>query len=81
MPGPWWSRPLSLAAAGLDPRVLNPGLASVQEAVRARPDVEQLLLIVAVLSAIVLLVGGVLGDTDGRRGSRSALSVPWSLPV
>jgi len=58
---------VSLAAAGLDPRVFNPGLASVQEAVRARPDAEQLLLIVAVLSAIVLLVGGVLGDTDGRR--------------
>jgi MFS family permease len=58
---------LALAAAGLDPRVFNPGLASVQEAVRARPDVEQLLLIAAVASALVLLVGGVLGDTDGRR--------------
>ena len=58
---------LSLAAAGLDPRVFSPGLVSVQEAVRARPEVEQLLLIAAVVGALVLLVGGVLGDTDGRR--------------
>lgn len=58
---------LSLAAAGLDPRVFSPGLASVQSAVRARPDVEQLLLIAAVLGGLMLLVGGVLGDTDGRR--------------
>ena len=58
---------LSLAAAGLDPHVFYPGLASVQSAVRARPDVEQLLMIAAVLAGLMLLVGGVLGDTDGRR--------------
>ena len=58
---------LSLAAAGLDPHVYNPGLPSVQAAVRARPELEQTLLIAAVIGALLLLVGGVLGDTDGRR--------------
>jgi len=42
-------------------------LASVQAAVRARPEAEVLLLVAAVLSAGALLVGGVLGDADGRR--------------
>lgn len=58
---------LSLAAAGLDPHVYNPGLASVQAAIRARPELEQTLMIAAVLGALVMLGGGVLGDTDGRR--------------
>ena len=58
---------LSLFASGLAPRVFSPGLASVQAAVRARPETEVLLLIAAVLSAGALLVGGVLGDADGRR--------------
>jgi MFS family permease len=58
---------LCLAAAGLDPRVYNPGLASVQAAVRTRPELEQALMIAAAIGALLLLVGGVLGDTDGRR--------------
>lgn len=58
---------LALAAAGLDPHVYNPGLVSVQNAVRARPELEQLLLVGSVIGALLLLVGGVLGDTDGRR--------------
>ena len=58
---------LSLLASGLAPRVMSPGLASVQAAVRARPEAEVLLLIAVVLSAGMLLVGGVLGDADGRR--------------
>jgi MFS family permease len=58
---------LSLAAAGLDPHVYNPGLPSVQAAIRERPEVEQTLLFAAVIGALLLLVGGVLGDTDGRR--------------
>ena len=58
---------ISLAAAGLDPRAFHPGLVSVQAAVRARPEAEQILLIAAVVGAVMLLVGGVLGDVDGRR--------------
>ena len=58
---------LALLASGLAPRVLSPGLASVQAAVRSRPEVEVLLLVAVVLSAGMLLVGGVLGDADGRR--------------
>lgn len=58
---------LSLAAAGLDPHIYNPSLPSIQAAVRARPELEDILLIAAVVGAVLLLVGGVLGDTDGRR--------------
>ena len=58
---------LSLFASGLAPRVMSPGLPSVQSAVRARPETEVLLLIAVVLSAGMLLVGGALGDADGRR--------------
>lgn len=58
---------VALAAAGLDPRIYNPGLASVQNAVRARPELEQVLLIAALVGAGLMLAGGVLGDTDGRR--------------
>ena len=58
---------VSLVAAGLEPRVYSPGLASVQAAVRESPGAEQLLLIAAVVTALALLVGGFLGDTDGRR--------------
>jgi MFS family permease len=58
---------LALLAAGLDPRVFYPGLMAVQGALRTRPEIEQMLLLGGVLSAFALLVGGVLGDTDGRR--------------
>jgi hypothetical protein len=58
---------LALLASGLAPRVMSPGLPSVQSAVRARPETEILLLIAVVISAGMLLVGGVLGDADGRR--------------
>jgi len=58
---------VSLVAAGLNPQVYAPGLATVQAAVRARPEVETLLLIGLIVSAGLLFVGGVLGDTVGRR--------------
>lgn len=70
---------LALVAAGLDPRVYNPGLTSVQNAVRARPELEQVLLFAALVGAVLLLVGGIVGDTDGRRriltGALAALVV------
>ena len=58
---------LALVAAGLAPRVFSPGLASVQSAVRERPEIEALLLLASIVTAGMLLVGGVLGDADGRR--------------
>ncbi len=58
---------LALFAAGLAPRVYAPGLASVQSAVRSNDDTQMLLLIGAVIGAGMLLVGGVLGDADGRK--------------
>jgi MFS family permease len=57
----------SLFAAGLNPQVYSPGLATVQAAVRARPEAETLLLIGLIVSAGLLFVGGILGDTVGRR--------------
>jgi len=58
---------LALLAAGLAPRIFSPGLASVQSAVRERPEIEMVLMIASVLTAGMLLLGGVLGDADGRR--------------
>ncbi len=58
---------LALLAAGLAPRIFSPGLASVQSAVRERPEIETLLLLGSIVTAGMLLVGGVLGDADGRR--------------
>jgi MFS family permease len=58
---------VALFASGLVPRVHAPGLASVQSAIRSNDDTQVLLLVGAVLGAGMLLVGGVLGDADGRR--------------
>ncbi len=58
---------LALLASGLAPRIFSPGLASVQSAVRERPEIEVLLLAASIVTAGMLLVGGVLGDADGRR--------------
>ena len=70
---------VALFAAGLDPKVYSPGLTSVQDAIAERPSLELLLLLGSVLGAALLFVGGVLGDTDGRRrilvGALSSLVV------
>jgi MFS family permease len=58
---------LALVAAGLAPRVFSPGLASVQAAVRERPEIEALLMLASIVAAATLLLGGVLGDADGRK--------------
>jgi DHA2 family multidrug resistance protein-like MFS transporter len=58
---------LSLFAAGVNPRVFSPGLSSVQAALRENSDAEVLLLIATVVGGGLLLIGGVLGDADGRR--------------
>jgi MFS transporter, DHA2 family, multidrug resistance protein len=58
---------LSLFAAGLNPRVFSPGLGSVQAALRENSQAEALLLLATVVGGGLLLIGGVLGDANGRR--------------
>jgi MFS family permease len=58
---------LSLAAAGLNPQVLSPAVSTVQAAIRDQPQVSGLVLVVTLAGAGMLFVGGILGDTDGRR--------------
>jgi MFS family permease len=57
----------ALFAAGLDPRVWSASLPTVQAAIRARPELEAVSLVAAVISAGLLLVGGVLGDSQRAR--------------
>lgn len=52
----------AILAFGLDPRALAPGMPTVQSALRDRPGLETLLLLVAVLGAGVLIVGGAVAD-------------------
>lgn len=54
---------LAIAAAGLDPRILSPGLPTVQSALRARPELEALAALLGVAAAAALLIGGVAGDS------------------
>ena len=58
---------LSLFAAGLDPRVFSPGLSSVQATLRENSEAEVVLLLATVVGGGLLLIGGVLGDANGRR--------------
>ncbi len=57
----------ALLASGLTPRAYAAGLPGVQSAVRSNDDTQVVLLVAAVATAGMLLVGGVLGDADGRR--------------
>ena len=57
----------ALLAAGLDPKVWGPSLSTVQAAIRERPSLEAYVLIGAVGSAILLLVGGAIGDLRRAR--------------
>jgi MFS family permease len=58
---------VALFAAGLDPRVWSASLPSIQAAIRERPGLEAVSLVAAVISAGLLLVGGVLGDSQRAR--------------
>jgi MFS family permease len=57
----------ALLAAGLDPKVLAPTAMSTQAAIRAQPQIEGQVLLVSVTTAILLLVGGAIGDTTRAR--------------
>ena len=57
----------ALFAAGLDPKVWGPSLSTVQAAIRERPSLEAYVLLGVVGSAILLLVGGAIGDLRRAR--------------
>jgi MFS family permease len=59
---------LSLFAVGVVPRLLNPGLPTVQERLRSEPDIQSLFLVLSFLSAAAFIVGGVVSDISRRRG-------------
>jgi MFS family permease len=59
---------LSLFAVGVVPRLLNPGLPTVQERLRSEPDIQSLFLVLSFLSAGAVIVGGVVSDISRRRG-------------
>ena len=58
---------VALFAAGLDPKVWGPSLSTVQAAIRERPSLEAYVLLGVVASAILLLVGGAIGDLRRAR--------------
>jgi MFS family permease len=59
---------VSLGAAGMNPTVTSPNLPNVQSIIRAQPEANSVILLVTLASAGLLFVGGILGDTNGRRG-------------
>ncbi len=57
----------ALFAAGMDPKVMAPTAMTTQAAIRAQPDIEGLIILVSVVTALLLLVGGALGDMTRAR--------------
>jgi MFS family permease len=57
----------ALFAAGLEPKVWGATLTTVQAAIRARPELEAVVLLAAVASAVTLLVAGAIGDLRRAR--------------
>jgi MFS transporter, DHA2 family, multidrug resistance protein len=57
----------ALFAAGLDPKVMAPMATTTQAAIRAEPDIEGLVLLISLLTALLLLVGGAVGDMTRAR--------------
>ena len=59
---------VAMGAAGLNPPVASPVLPNVQAIIRAQPQANALVLLIVLIAAGLLFIGGVLGDADGRRG-------------
>jgi len=57
----------ALFAAGLNPVVFGPALASLELAARVRPELEFFFLLSVLVSGSMYLVGGIFGDAYGRR--------------
>src|SRR3954470_2364532 len=58
---------LVLLAVGLDPRIWAPQVRTVQAAVRTQPSLDQAILLLGLIAAIVVLVGGAVGDLSRAR--------------
>src|SRR4051794_27067247 len=58
---------LALFAVGLDPKVFSSGTPDAQAALRERPQIEAVFLLASIVESAFLLIGGILGDTLGRR--------------
>jgi len=59
---------LALFAVGVVPRLLNPGLPTVQERLRSEPEIQGLFLVLSFLSAAAVIGGGLVSDVSRRRG-------------
>jgi MFS family permease len=59
---------LALFAVGVVPRLLNPGLPTVQERLRSEPEIQGLFLLLSFLSAAAVIAGGLVSDVSRRRG-------------
>ncbi len=57
----------ALFAAGLNPVVFGPALASLELAARLRPELEFFFLLSVLVSGSMFLLGGIFGDAFGRR--------------
>src|SRR5262249_51212950 len=58
----------SMTAAGPTPPVTSPALPTVQATIREQPGTNAEVLAITLIAAGLLFIGGILGDTDGRRG-------------
>ena len=58
---------VALFAAGMDPKIMAPMATTTQAALRERPELEGLVLLLSVITATFLLVGGAVGDLSRAR--------------
>jgi MFS family permease len=58
---------VALFAAGMDPKVMAPMATTTQAALREKPELEGLVLLLSVITATFLLVGGAVGDLSRAR--------------
>jgi hypothetical protein len=57
----------ALLAAGMDPKIMAPMATTTQAAIRERPEIEGLVMLVSVGTALAVLIGGAVGDTVRAR--------------